>query len=161
MSPDSSARPSYFLNVPGACPLNQGLSVVDQLLAAITREGDRDALDAALDFRLLLANSGDPAAVLRGYFALRGIVEEYHYLALYRLRRWLENSFAALVLVDRSGIPQLVGVNLSVPSFGALYASCAVLALDGQPAQPWTRVQFCSAQNARPTLRDQPSLPTT
>lgn len=143
--PDPSAYPTGVAPLPrrpGACPLNHGLFVVDQLLAAITREGDRDELDAALDFRLILAQTNDPAGILRGYFALRGVVEERHYLALYRLRRWLENQFAAVVHLDRSSPPHQVGLKLNAASFGALYAQCAVTASLGQPPQAWTRVQF-------------------
>lgn len=142
----SPAGTAPFALGPGACPLNQGLAVVDQLLAAITREGSREELDAALDFRLILAHTSDPAAILRGFFALRSVAEERHYLALYRLRRWLESQFVAIVHVDRHSPPRRVHMKLDACSFGALYAQCAVRATAGLPPQAWTRVHFVSTQ---------------
>lgn len=131
-----------------SCPLNDGLAVVDQLLAAIIHNGEADALDGALDFRLLLAHAHDPAAVLRGYFILRNAIEESHYLACYRLRRWLENQFVALVQIDRGALLQRVALTLNVPSFGALYERCATTAADGLPPQTRTRVRFDLADRA-------------
>lgn len=141
--PPASAQPAASRSaLPTACPLNHGLSVVDQLLAAITRDGEHDELDAALDFRLVLAGTGDPAAVLRAFFDLRQTVAERHYLPFYRLRRWLEMNVLALVQVDRCSRPHRVRLQLDAASFGALYAQCVVTATTGGPPQAWTRVQF-------------------
>lgn len=136
------------------------MAVVDQLLAAITRDGDSTALDAALDFRLLLAGSRDPAAVIRGYFILRSAIEEHHYLACYRLRRWLEQHFVALVHADRSERAQRVGLKLDVPSFGSLYAHCAVAATQGRPPTPWSRVHFVPADSADVLIAAGQALPS-
>lgn len=158
LSADRIARPPAAMPLEG-CPLNHGLAVVDQLLAAITREGPSETLDTALDFRLLLASSTDPAAVLRGFFALRQVVQERHYLACYRLRRWLEKRYVAFVLADRAGSAERVALNLNVPSFGALYARCVVVATDGEPPRAWARVHFAFVEPATVAEGSRRTLP--
>ncbi|WP_044891974.1 hypothetical protein [Opitutus terrae] len=136
------------------------MSVVDQLLAAITRDGDHEELNAALDFRLMLAGAPNPAAVLRAFFDLRHAVAERHYLPFYRLRRWLETNMLALVHVDRSSSPHRVRLQLDAASFGALYAQCAVTATAGRPPQAWTRVQFAAADLRSSGAGSEQPLPT-
>jgi hypothetical protein len=124
------------------CPLNHGVAVIDQLLAAITRDHDATALDVALDFRLLLANSTDADAILREFFHVRAVVEDSHYLACFRLRRWLQSEIAASVRLDRSQPARRTPINLNAKSYRELCARCAFDAAAGQPLSAWVRVEF-------------------
>lgn len=129
------------------CPLNHGVSVVDQLLAAITRDAEFDAhaLDVALDFRLMLASATDPEAILQAFFNLRAVAEERHYLACFRLRRWLETQFVARVRLDRSQPCRELPVRLEARTYRELCARCAFEAAGGDRVSPWVRVHFAAA----------------
>lgn len=127
------------------CPLNHGVAVVDQLLAAITRDGNAAALDVALDFRLLLASSTDANSILKEFFALRDAVENRYYLACFRLRRWLQSEIVAHVKLDRSQPVRQTGIKLDASCYRALCARCAFDAAAGERLSPWVRVSFASA----------------
>ena len=127
------------------CPLNHGVAVVDQLLAAITRERDAAALDVALDFRLLLASSTDADHILREFFRLREVVEEAHYLACFRLRRWLQSEIIAHVKLDRSQPVRQTPIKLDASTYRELCVRCAFDAAAGERLSPWVRVSFTSA----------------
>jgi hypothetical protein len=130
------------------CPLNHGLAVLDQLLAAITFEGDAALLDLVLDFRLVLRQSGDADTILSEYFRVRDAAEERHYLACFRLRRWLESEFVAEVKLDRTQSPRLVPVRLDVGSYRQLCAHCAFAAIQDGLLTAWVRVQFSRAASS-------------
>lgn len=128
MSP--SLLPSAEVASDSACLLNSGLFVCDQLLAAATRENDPAALDAALDFRLVLARrSASPETIIRAFLILRDVVQERHYLACYRLRRWLESQFHARVQCGRCGEPIRVALRLDLPCFDSVCDRCLSAAL--------------------------------
>jgi hypothetical protein len=127
------------------CPLNHGLAVVDQLLAAITRDGNAVALDVALDFRLLLASSTDADTILREFFQLRSVVEEGYYLACFRLRRWLQSQIIAQVRLDRSQPIRQTPIKLDAATYRELCARCAFDAAAGERLSPWVRVSFTAA----------------
>jgi hypothetical protein len=134
------------------CPLNHGVAVVDQLLAAITRDGNAAALDVALDFRLLLASSTDADTILREFFRLRAAVEDGYYLACFRLRRWLQSEIVALVKLDRSQPVRQACIKLDATSYRELCARCAFDAAAGELLSPWVRVSFASAADRQPSL---------
>jgi hypothetical protein len=128
------------------CPLNSGVAVTDQLLAAITRDHRADdfesVLDAALDLRLLLAAEADAESILKAFCRLRRIAEDRHYLACFRLRRWLESNFSACVFFDRSQPPTCVALRLDVCDCTALRTRCTLAALDGDTIPAWVHVRF-------------------
>src|SRR5690606_5471257 len=124
MNSVASVLPSFAVSPSFSCPLNDGLAVVDQLLAAITREHDTDALDFALDFRLLLARTSDAATILREFFRLRYTIQDRHYLACVRRRRWLETDFVAEVRLDRTRPPRRITLSLDTASLRELGARC-------------------------------------
>ncbi len=139
-APDAPcARASHF------CPLNDGLAVLDQLLAALTRDDEPAAFDAALDLRWQLQERTSADAALRDFFRLRALVEERHYLACYRLRRWLETQLVARVSPDRHQPAQLIGVRLDASDYSALCAQCLNLAAAEVQFTPWARVRFAFA----------------
>lgn len=139
-----------------SCPLNHGTAVLDQLLAAITRDRADEsfelALDAALDFRLLLAGDADADTILSGFFRLRRIVEERHYLACFRLRRWLESQFCARVFLNRCEPPRTLPLILDLASCADLRTRCACLAAEDLRTLPWVRVQFARAVAPTPAF---------
>lgn len=147
LSPSTPIRPSHL-----ECPLNSGVAVTDQLLAAITRDHRADdfesALDAALDLRLLLAAEADAESILKAFFRLRRVAEDRHYLACFRLRRWLESNFFARVFLDRSQPPACVPLRLDVCDCTALRTRCTLAAVSGHALPNWVRVHFV----AQPTL---------
>ena len=130
------------------CPLNSGVAVTDQLLAAITRDSHSDdfeaALDAALDLRLLLAAEADAETILTAFFRLRRIAEDRHYLACFRLRRWLESNFSARVFFDRSQPATCVALRLDVCDCTALRTRCTLAAVSGGTLPNWVRVHFAA-----------------
>lgn len=132
-----------------ACPLNDGVAVLDQLLAALTACGDDAGLDAALDFRLLLAGEDATAeTVLEGFFQLRDLVGESHYLLCYRLRRWLESQCVAWVKLDRTEPARRVALWLDVDCMSALRTRCVALVLEDTSFPSWSRVRFAPASEA-------------
>ena len=142
LSPISPSTPA------AECPLNDGVSGVDQLLAAITRGSNAAALDVALDFRLLLAGSTDADTLLREFYRLRAVVEEEHYLACYRLRRWLQTQIVAQVKLDRTQPTLRTSINLGAASYRELCARCAFEAAAGEPISAWVRVTFMPSDSA-------------
>jgi len=151
-----TANPPQTSSTGIGCPLNHGTAVVDQLLAAITRdhadESFEAALDAALDLRLLLAAEADADTILTAFFRLRRIAEERHYLACFRLRRWLETQFCALVQFNRCQPPRTLPLILDLASCADLRARCACLAADDVHNLSWVRVRFARATAATPAL---------
>lgn len=139
ISADSAIRTSLATR---SCPLNSGVAILDQLLAAVGRDNDADALNAALDFRLLLAGPHEPEAVLRGFFQLRPFVEDRHFLACFRLRRWLESQIMALVHFDRCRPPAPIRLRLECRSYSALCNGCARDASTRELETAWARVTF-------------------
>lgn len=74
------------------CRSGCSLEVIDSLLRA-SGSVRGDEVDALLDLRSLLRRrqDADAEAVLAAFCPLRRAMEARHYLAFYRLRRWLEN----------------------------------------------------------------------
>lgn len=64
--------------------------------------------DLLLDLHQLVKGRGDAEATLRTFSELRRRLERRHYLAFYRLRRWLE----AHVVAEVRGTPGDGGVDL-------------------------------------------------
>lgn len=133
--------------ITGICPLNTGCAVLDQLMAALAAENDATGLDQALDLRLALAED-ESTAILDLYFRLRNTLGDRHYLACYRLRRWLEGQFVALVSPSRREAGQAVGLRLDAADFAALRRHC--LACAGLTADSWeVRVRYLPQAGAR------------
>ena len=132
------------------CPLNHGVFVLDQLLAALSENRDAAGLDAALDLRLALAGKAEPAIVLALFFRLRATVEESHYLACYRLRRWLDAHYVAHVQLDRSRPAKAVALQLApAASLPALREQCIASAGGHGIAEFAARVRFAVAEPPR------------
>ncbi|WP_438480030.1 hypothetical protein [Oleiharenicola lentus] len=130
-----------------SCPLNHGVATLDHLLAELMGDADSAAFDAALDLRWLLAHSDDANAMVSEFFRLRALIEERHYLACFRLRRWLESQLVAWVSETRHSPAVCTELKLA-GCVESVRASCIRLALEGAPTTPWTRVRFAFSRTA-------------
>lgn len=126
---------------PSSCHSRCALDVVDGLLSA--QAGVRgDEMDLLLDFRFALWRAEDAGALLSLFFTLRRSMEQRHYLAFYRLRRWLENHLVANVRVCRGYPEREVRIALNRYCLEAVRSACVLQAR--QPGEPLlgTRVTF-------------------
>jgi hypothetical protein len=84
------------------CRKTCALEVVDGLLRdAGSVRGEE--VDGLLDFRWVLRHREDAEATLALFCQLRRAMEERHYLAFYRVRRWLENQIEVFVRLHPKG----------------------------------------------------------
>ncbi|MCC6414434.1 MAG: hypothetical protein IT582_00780 [Opitutaceae bacterium] len=127
------------------CPLNDGVAVLDQLMAGLSLANEQQALDLALDLRGALQSANSAEAALELFFALRNTVEERHYLPCYRLRRWLQSRVRAFVRLDRQQSPSPAAVSLDQADIPALRDYC--LATLGAEYSFGTSVRFAFADN--------------
>ena len=75
------------------------LDVIDELLCAARSRVSGEEMDLLLDLRWQLRQRAEAEAVLRSFCDLRVRMENRHYLAFFRLRRFLENHLVASVRV--------------------------------------------------------------
>lgn len=132
--------------VPGACWLRRSLDVIDELLST-PGAVSRDEMDSLLDFRSLLRAREDAEAVVRQFCALRLRLERRHYLAFYRLRRWLEHHVIGEVRACPAAPAVRVRFRLENYCAEAVRRSCLCAALQqGVPLlAPRLRFRFDSA----------------
>jgi hypothetical protein len=126
---------------PGACQIKCALQVVDSLLSTPGAVSGEE-VDLLLDFRHELRARKNAEGALRLFCDLRRRLEERHYLAFYRLRRWLENHLVAEVKSCQAAEPRLVHLKLNRYCVEAIrrVALCAGLARGSVLLAP--RVQF-------------------
>jgi hypothetical protein len=130
---------------PARCQWRCALDVIDELLAA------RDAIsgeemDRLLDLRSQLRRAEDAEAVLKIFCELRIRMERKHYLAFFRIRRWLENHIVAAVRICPAAKPVFVPVELSHYCVEAIRRVCLCAALRNGPLlAPRLRFAFASA----------------
>jgi hypothetical protein len=123
--------------------------VIDQLLshrAAVSGE----EVDRLLDLRWLVHRAEDAEATLRIFCDLRLRMEQRHYLAFFRLRRWLENHLEAAVRICPAAEARLVEVTLNHYCVEAIrrVALCAALGREGILLAPRLQFRFRVAQPA-------------
>ena len=102
--------------------------MIDELLG----EGARvtgDEVDRLLDLRWQLRQRTDAERSLRLFCELRVQMEQRHYLAFFRIRRWMENHLVASVRICPAAEPQLVPVKLDRYCFIAVRRACLCAAL--------------------------------
>ena len=156
--------PPQFVN-PLLCPPAQGddcapvrcrwrcaLDVVDELLrqpgAASGEETDR-----LLELRYKLRRAEDAEGTLRLFCELRLTMERRHYLAFFRMRRWLENHIVAAVRICPAAEARPVALKLDFYCVEAIrrVCLCAALTRDGVLLAPRLRFLF-QAQFAESAL---------
>ena len=108
---DSSVCPSpnEVLCAAENCRPRCGMEVIDELLGG---RGDvtGEEADLLLDLRSHLRNERDAEGAMRLFCDLRIRMEQRHYLAFFRLRRWLENHLMAEIHICPVAAPHLVTV---------------------------------------------------
>ena len=130
---------------PARCRWRCALEIIDELLAA------RDAIsgeemDRLLDLRSQLRRAEDAEAVLKTFCELRIRMERKHYLAFFRIRRWLENHIVAAVRICPAAEPVFVPVELSHYCVEAIRRVCLCAALrNGVLLAPRLRFAFQGA----------------
>ena len=82
------------------CPFHDGAATLDLLLAEID-PNDTELFDAALDLRSLCAARDDAASCVEQLFRLRALLDNRHYLAFYRVRRWAQRTFCIATRAHR------------------------------------------------------------
>ena len=140
-----SSTPATAAIAGSSCPLNHGVAALDQLLASLRGDDDSEAFDTALDLRSLLSNATDATAIIREFYRLRSLVEERHYLACYRLRRWLEGQLIAWVSPQRHHAERATAVRLDAMCFDHLTDRCIASALEGAMVVSLARVRYAFA----------------
>ncbi|NWF86172.1 MAG: hypothetical protein HXY18_20370 [Bryobacteraceae bacterium] len=126
---------------PADCRERCAVEVIDGLLraAGAVRGAEMDAL---LDLRWLLRRREDPEGVLALFCQLRRSMEERHYLAFYRLRRWLENHCYATVRLCAGGPERVSPVRLDRFCVEAIRGHCLQTALAPGELAGASRVRF-------------------
>jgi hypothetical protein len=113
---------------PATCRWRCALEVIDELLGE-PGAVNGDEMDRLLDLRYLLRRAEDAEGALRLFCDLRRRLEHRHYLAFFRLRRWLENRLVAEVRVCPAAEARRVPVKLGHYCVEALRRVCLCAAL--------------------------------
>lgn|GEM_PF-1588098 len=106
----STASPAEC--APAHCRRSCALEVIDELLASPGAVSGEES-DLLLDLRWRLRRRDDAEAALRLFCDLRLRMEQRHYLAFFRIRRWLENHLLASIRTCPLAEAQFVGVKLN------------------------------------------------
>src|SRR4051794_38120766 len=83
---------------PADCRWRCALEVIDELLSQPDAVSGEEA-DSLLDLRWKLGKNEDASGALRLFCDLRLRMEQRHYLAFFRIRRWIENHLVAAVRI--------------------------------------------------------------
>jgi hypothetical protein len=101
-----------------------------------------DEADHLLDLRWRLSRRDDAEAALRIFCDLRLRMEQRHYLAFFRMRRWLEMHLLAGVRVCPAAEPRFVPVKLDHYCVEAIRRVCLCAALSSGSVMLAPRLRF-------------------
>ncbi len=96
---------------PAHCAGRCALEVIDELLSTPDAVAGEEA-DLLLDLRWKLSRREDAAGALKLFCDLRLRLEQRHYLAFFRIRRWIENHLLAAVRICPAAEAHLAPVKL-------------------------------------------------
>lgn len=136
-----TCHPEACSAAPALCRVGCALAVIDDLLRAHgTVRGEE--VDALLDLRWLLNHRENAEAALSLFCSLRRDMEGRHYLAFFRLRRWLENHIVVTARPNRSVPERTVPLLLTNFCLEAIRSRCVLMAR--RPGEPLlgARVSF-------------------
>jgi hypothetical protein len=117
------------------------LEVIDELLGDHETVSGEEA-DHLLDLRWHLRQGTDAEGTLHAFCDLRIRMEQRHYLAFFRLRRWLENHLVASVQLCPAAEPHMTPVKLDRYCVEAIRRMCLCAALGRGSVLLAPRVQF-------------------
>ena len=140
------------------CPAGCALEVIDSLLRS---QGNvrGEEVDALLDLRFLINRRQNAEAALALFCSLRRSMEARHYLAFYRLRRWMHHHIVAEVCVSPTASPREIAISVDRYCLEALRSRCVLAARRRGEALLGSRVSFRFAPLAA-AKADQPALAT-
>ena len=111
------------------CRQRCALEVIDDLLRSPRDRVTGEEMDLLLDLRWHLRRRVEAEATLRLFCDLRIRLENRHYLALFRLRRWLENHLVASVRVCPAADERTLPVKLDHYCVEAIRRVCLCASL--------------------------------
>ena len=126
---------------PATCRGRCALEVIDELLCERGAVSGDEA-DHLLDLRWQIRQGHDAEAVLRTFCDLRLRMEQRHYLAFFRIRRWLENHLVASVQVCPAAEPHFTAIKLDRYCVEAIRRVCLCAALGRGSILLAPRVRF-------------------
>jgi hypothetical protein len=141
MNPEICASSIATECEPSYCRQRCALEVIDELLSAGDVVSGEEA-DRLLDLRWQLRQGTDAEAALRVFCDLRIRMEHRHYLAFFRLRRWLEQHLVASVQLCPAAAPQMTPVKLDRYCIEAIRRLCLCAALGRGSVLLAPRVRF-------------------
>ncbi|HSI10743.1 MAG TPA: hypothetical protein VK961_01805 [Chthoniobacter sp.] len=123
------------------CRQRCALEVIDELLREEDGVSGEEA-DLLLDLRWHLRQGNDAEGTLRLFCDLRIRMEQRHYLAFFRLRRWLENHLVATVQLCPAAEPHVTAVKFDRYCVEAIRRVCLCSALGRGSVMIAPRVRF-------------------
>lgn len=135
--------------LPGNCQWRCAVDVIDELLSD-PEKASGEQVDWLLDLRFHLRQGTDAEGTLRLFCDLRRTMEQKHYLAFFRIRRWLENHVFAVVQPCQAAEPHYVPVSLNHYCVEAVRRVCLCTALAEGIVLFAPRLQFTFRSVAKP-----------
>jgi hypothetical protein len=117
------------------------VEVIDELLCQPGAASGAEC-DLLLDLRWKLRQRGDAEGALRLFCDLRRQMETRHYLAFFRIRRWLENHLLAGVRICPAANERFVPVKLTHYCVEAIRRVCLCAALGSGSVLLAPRLRF-------------------
>ena len=124
-------------------------TIIDELLRNHGAVSGDDC-DLLLELRWLLRERTGAEAALRCFCELRRRLEQRHYLAFFRLRRWLEANVVVVVTLSANAEPRFVPLQLNRYCIEAVRRVCLCSALSGESALIAPRVVFAFRSSPPP-----------
>ena len=136
------------------CRWRCALEVIDELLGLPRPLVSGEEVDLLLDLRWQCRRRTEGEAALRLFCDLRRRMERRHYLAFFRLRRWLENQVVAEVRVCPAAEIRSLPVRLDHYCVEAIrrVSLCASLGRGAVLLAPRLQFRFRPTEVTQPTL---------
>jgi hypothetical protein len=128
---------------PNGCRWRCPIEVIDELLSQPSLITGNEA-DDLLDLRWKLLQADDAEGMLRLFCRVRLRMEQRHYLAFFRIRRWIENHMVAVVILRPGAEEKQVSVKLDHYCVEALRRAslCVAIQTDSVIDRPRLRFRF-------------------
>jgi hypothetical protein len=141
MSSPSCTTPLPADCAPAHCQRRCALEVIDELLCQPGAASGVEC-DLLLDLRWKLRRREDAEGTLRLFCDLRRQMEQRHYLAFFRMRRWLENHLLAGVRICPAADERFIPVRLTHYCVEAIRRFCLCAALGNGSVLLAPRLRF-------------------
>ncbi len=115
--------------VAATCRWRCALEVIDELLRGDRQSVRGEEADLLLDLRWQLRQRTEAELALQTFCDLRRRMEGRHYLAFFRIRRWLENHLVAVARICPAGNEREVPVRINHYCVEAVRRACLCTSL--------------------------------